>query len=247
MRGNGMAATVGRLRECSLLDWKFTVLSHNTIRGGAGAAVLNGEFLARWASWIVQAPPVRCPYERGSQAVASRAWLCPHEAGGDEVWRHFGRGCEGDPAHRQDCARTAGPKGLSPVVVVSAMAKVTDQLLAAAKAAGRGDQAGALAISSRLRNRHMRHGGGAASGSSLLRTAEAGSGRVRFAGRSAAGIAAVGELTPRTSDMVVSFRRAPLQPDGGRAFRRWEEWRARRRADLHRDRRPAWQSGPAGG
>jgi aspartate-semialdehyde dehydrogenase len=29
-----------------LLDWKFTVLSHNTIRGGAGAAVLNGEFLA---------------------------------------------------------------------------------------------------------------------------------------------------------------------------------------------------------
>jgi aspartate-semialdehyde dehydrogenase len=46
MRGNGMAATVGRLRPCSLLDWKFTVLSHNTIRGGAGAAVLNGEFLA---------------------------------------------------------------------------------------------------------------------------------------------------------------------------------------------------------
>src|SRR6201996_2471072 len=36
MRGNGMAATVGRLRPCSLLDWKFTVLSHNTIRGGAG-------------------------------------------------------------------------------------------------------------------------------------------------------------------------------------------------------------------
>ena len=33
MRGNGMAATVGRLRECNLLDWKFVVLSHNTIRG----------------------------------------------------------------------------------------------------------------------------------------------------------------------------------------------------------------------
>jgi aspartate-semialdehyde dehydrogenase len=46
MRGKGMAATVGRLRPCSLFDWKFTVLSHNTIRGGAGAAVLNGEFLA---------------------------------------------------------------------------------------------------------------------------------------------------------------------------------------------------------
>src|SRR5271154_1397152 len=46
MRGNGMAATVGRLRPCSLLDWKFTVLSHNTIRGAAGAAVLNAEVLA---------------------------------------------------------------------------------------------------------------------------------------------------------------------------------------------------------
>jgi aspartate-semialdehyde dehydrogenase len=47
MRGNGMAATVGRLRECTLLDWKFVVLSHNTIRGAAGAAVLNAEILAR--------------------------------------------------------------------------------------------------------------------------------------------------------------------------------------------------------
>jgi aspartate-semialdehyde dehydrogenase len=47
MRGAGMAATVGRLRPCSLLDWKFVVLSHNTIRGAAGAAVLNAELLAR--------------------------------------------------------------------------------------------------------------------------------------------------------------------------------------------------------
>jgi aspartate-semialdehyde dehydrogenase len=42
-----MASTVGRLRECNLLDWKFVVLSHNTIRGAAGAAVLNAEVLAR--------------------------------------------------------------------------------------------------------------------------------------------------------------------------------------------------------
>jgi aspartate-semialdehyde dehydrogenase len=45
-RGNGMAATVGRLRPCGLLDWKFTVLSHNTIRGAAGATILNAELLA---------------------------------------------------------------------------------------------------------------------------------------------------------------------------------------------------------
>jgi len=46
MRGHGMASTVGRLRECPLLDWKFVVLSHNTIRGAAGAALLNAEVLA---------------------------------------------------------------------------------------------------------------------------------------------------------------------------------------------------------
>ena len=44
-RGAGMSAVVGGLRPCSLFDWKFTVLSHNTIRGAAGAAILNGELL----------------------------------------------------------------------------------------------------------------------------------------------------------------------------------------------------------
>jgi aspartate-semialdehyde dehydrogenase len=43
--GNGMTTTVGRLRPCSVLDWKFTLLSHNTIRGAAGAALLNAELL----------------------------------------------------------------------------------------------------------------------------------------------------------------------------------------------------------
>ena len=38
-------AVCGRLRPCNIFDWKFTVLSHNTIRGAAGAAVLNGELL----------------------------------------------------------------------------------------------------------------------------------------------------------------------------------------------------------
>jgi aspartate-semialdehyde dehydrogenase len=43
--GRGMITSVGRLRPCGVLDWKFTVLSHNTIRGAAGAAVLNAELL----------------------------------------------------------------------------------------------------------------------------------------------------------------------------------------------------------
>jgi aspartate-semialdehyde dehydrogenase len=45
-RGRGMTTTIGRLRPCGLLDWKFVLLSHNTIRGAAGAALLNAELLA---------------------------------------------------------------------------------------------------------------------------------------------------------------------------------------------------------
>jgi aspartate-semialdehyde dehydrogenase len=42
----GMAAVVGRVRECPLLDVKLTLLSHNLVRGAAGAAVMNAELLA---------------------------------------------------------------------------------------------------------------------------------------------------------------------------------------------------------
>jgi aspartate-semialdehyde dehydrogenase len=45
MRDRGMATCVGRLRECPVLDYKFVALSHNTIRGAAGAAVLNAELM----------------------------------------------------------------------------------------------------------------------------------------------------------------------------------------------------------
>lgn len=42
---DGMAVTVGRIRPCPVLDMKFVVLSHNTIRGAAGTAILNAELL----------------------------------------------------------------------------------------------------------------------------------------------------------------------------------------------------------
>ncbi len=41
----GMATIVGRLRPCSVLQFKYTALSHNTIRGAAGAALLNAELM----------------------------------------------------------------------------------------------------------------------------------------------------------------------------------------------------------
>ncbi|MBI2550414.1 aspartate-semialdehyde dehydrogenase [Candidatus Woesearchaeota archaeon] len=41
----GMASVVGRIRKCNVLDYKFVVLGHNTIRGAAGAAILNAELM----------------------------------------------------------------------------------------------------------------------------------------------------------------------------------------------------------
>jgi len=107
--------------------------------------------------------------------------------------------------------RTAGivrgrrERGLATVVVVSAMAKVTDQLLAAADAAGRGDKAGALAISSRLRNRHLDTASDLLCGELLLEMQKEIRGRFDSLDELLRGIAAVGELTPRTSDRVVSY------------------------------------------
>jgi aspartate-semialdehyde dehydrogenase len=44
-REQGMAAFIGRLRPCPVLDYKFVALGHNTVRGAAGAAVLNAELM----------------------------------------------------------------------------------------------------------------------------------------------------------------------------------------------------------
>lgn len=47
MRDGGMTVSVGRLRPCAVLDWKFVCMGHNTIRGAAGAAVLNAELMEK--------------------------------------------------------------------------------------------------------------------------------------------------------------------------------------------------------
>jgi aspartate-semialdehyde dehydrogenase len=51
--GNGMAVAVGRLRPDAVFDWRFVCLSHNTVRGAAGGAVLTAELLA--AEGFIQA------------------------------------------------------------------------------------------------------------------------------------------------------------------------------------------------
>jgi aspartate-semialdehyde dehydrogenase len=44
--GRGMSVTVGRILPDNVLDYRFVALSHNTVRGAAGAAILNAELLA---------------------------------------------------------------------------------------------------------------------------------------------------------------------------------------------------------
>jgi aspartate-semialdehyde dehydrogenase len=50
-RENGMAVFVGRMRKCPVFDYKFTAMGHNTVRGAAGAAVLNAE-LMKSEGWL---------------------------------------------------------------------------------------------------------------------------------------------------------------------------------------------------
>ncbi len=93
----------------------------------------------------------------------------------------------------------------SPIVVVSAMAKVTDQLLAMARAAGSGDRDTALQLSRAVRERHY------SAASELLHTSTFGELHSELEADFDSlddllrGIAAVGELTPRTTDNVLSF------------------------------------------
>ena len=85
------------------------------------------------------------------------------------------------------------------------MAKVTDTLLAAAVAAGAGDKAGALALSARLRSRHLETAGDLVHGMELSTLLSAIQHDFDALDDLLRGISAVGELTPRTTDLVVSF------------------------------------------
>jgi len=118
--------------------------------------------------------------------------------------------------------RTAGivagrvKKGVRPVVVVSAMARVTDLLISAANTAAHGDRASALAITERLRIRHKDAACQLAARScgqdqptpqdpELLATHRWMDAEFDGLDEILRGLAIVGELTPRISDMVVSY------------------------------------------
>jgi aspartate kinase len=94
-------------------------------------------------------------------------------------------------------------QGKQPVVVVSALAKVTDQLLRAAASAAVGDRTGALAISSRLRCRHRDTAAALVKDSAeLVAVIDQ---KFDSLDEVLRGLAAILELTPRISDLVVSY------------------------------------------
>jgi len=121
----------------------------------------------------------------------------------------FGGTSVEDPAAIIRTATIVGGRvaqGKRPVVVVSAMAKVTDQLLRAASCASQGDRTGALAVSSRLRSRHRD------TAAALVKTpAEAATlidlidSKFDSLDEVLRGLAAILELTPRISDLIVSY------------------------------------------
>ena len=123
------------------------------------------------------------------------------------VMKFGGTSVEDPAAIGRTAAIVAGrvANGKSPVVVVSAMSKVTDQLLRSAAAAAEGDRTGSLAISSRLRSRHRDTAAALVKDLptlvELTNTIDA-----EFDGLDEVlrGLAAIHELTPRISDLIVS-------------------------------------------
>jgi len=121
------------------------------------------------------------------------------------VMKFGGTSVEDSSAIDRAAKIVAGRRERLPVVVVSAMSKVTDQLLAAAQTAGAGDREKALAVSRSLRERHY-NSAGELLGTGLFTQFHS---ELEFEFNALdellRGISAVGELTPRTTDLVASF------------------------------------------
>ena len=176
-RDNGMTVTVGRLRECPVFDYKFVACGHNTVRGAAGAAVLNAELMY-------------------SEGFLERMI----------VMKFGGTSVESAVAIRRVASIVQARLNRRPVVVVSAMGKTTNKLLTIANDAARGERDDALDAVEALRDFHLREGRElvpdgrrsadmVAAVTSLFEELE----------ELIKGIAILGELTPRATDAVSSY------------------------------------------
>ena len=175
-RERGMAVFVGRLRECPVLDYKFVVLGHNTIRGAAGAAVLNAELM--------------------------------HSEGISTDDRHEVRRNLRRIRRRHRTGRRHRPQPRSerePVVVVSAMGKTTNKLLAIANAAiegERADSSSSCTTSATYHSREARLVVPLDKRAELDRTLDD---HFQELTELVKGLAVLGELTPRSIDAISSY------------------------------------------
>ena len=136
-------------------------------------------------------------------------------------------------------------RGQRPVVVVSAMAKVTDQLLAAAQSRRPWRSKRGLGHQLALAQPSLRHFGPAAPGHRQGELQSWIQQEFESIDEILRGLSAVGELTPRTNDMVVSFGERLSSRMVAEVFRDQGIAAVHHRcAHLHRDRRPARQSDP---
>ena len=121
------------------------------------------------------------------------------------VMKFGGTSVEDAKAIDRTASIVKGRLARKPVVVVSAMAKVTDTLLKMAQAAGAGDREGALKLSRSLRERHYNTAGELLGTGVFTRFHSELEGEFDALDELLRGIAAVGELTPRTADHVAAY------------------------------------------
>src|SRR6185369_6507265 len=121
------------------------------------------------------------------------------------VMKFGGTSVQDSAAIDRACQIVRGRLSRKPVVVVSAMSKVTDTLLAMGRAAGAGDREQALELSRQLRERHYNTAGELLGTGLFTQFHTDLEDEFNTLDELLRGIAAVGELTPRTSDYVVSY------------------------------------------
>jgi aspartate-semialdehyde dehydrogenase len=126
--GSGMSVVVGRVRPCPVMTLRFVVLSHNMVRGAAGGAILNAELLA--ARELLPGDRARDRHEVRGTALADAVRI---KAAAEIVRGRLPRG---------------------PVVVVSALAGVTDLLSRAVHCARAGERDALEPILADLSRRH---------------------------------------------------------------------------------------------
>jgi hypothetical protein len=182
------------------LDWKFTVLSHNTIRGAAGAALLNAELLK--CEGLPGVNISTCPCNR-TGAPAREKRPRNHANDRDEIWRHFGGRRQGHRARGRDIVKDGW--------TAKAGSRGQRHGQGYRHAADDGPRRGKRRSQDRAQSLPVAAGTPLQHCSELLGTALFTEFHWRLGATSKRstnclrGIAAVGELTPRTTDHVAAF------------------------------------------